>query len=55
MTKEQIIKTLSDFPDDTIVQVWCGFDCRDPAGNYNIKSIKYNEVIKSVHIELEDD
>lgn len=43
MTKKELIEAMKGYPPDAHISIWCGFDCRDPAGTYSIIKIDYNE------------
>ncbi len=56
MTKKELIDSMKDYPDDAIVSIWCGLDCRDPGGTYGITKVDYDESFASrITFELECD
>jgi 2-C-methyl-D-erythritol 4-phosphate cytidylyltransferase len=43
MTKKELIEAMKDYTDDALISIWCGFDCRNPAGTYSIIKVDYDQ------------
>jgi hypothetical protein len=55
MTKAELIEAMKNYPDNDQIEVWCWFDCRDPAGAYNITDIRRDEARGSIIFSMDDD